>query len=573
MKSWFAVLGLLFCAGAAAQAMKPTTLAPAQIERLAPAASRAVLHRLYEPGAFALLWVDSSGRPDANAREALSMLARADEDGLDPRDYRAASLAEAAAKLQSAGSPAESDVAAFDLRLSDSVLRYLRHLHSGRVDPRQAGFRVPGRHGEPDVAALLRLALENRSVTAAAAELRPAFSQYAGLRAALARYRTLEAAEPGFGTLAAAGTLRPGQTSADLPALHRRLVAFGDLPPKVSMPDASTAYEDDMVAGVRRFQQRHGLQDDGVIGRATWAALQMPLERRVRQIEFALERLRWLPDLNGQRMVAINIPMFRLWAAQPDRSQALTMRVIVGRSLNTQTPVFIGDMRHVIFRPYWNVPRSIVRGELLPLIARDPAYLRRHDMEIVRGAGDDAQPVEPTPQRLALLRDGVLRLRQRPGPRNSLGLVKFVFPNDTSVYLHGTPAPELFARTRRDFSHGCVRVEDPVALAQWVLGDQPTWTRKRIVEAVAGSRPLQVNLTRPLPVVLYYVTALAMPDGEVHFADDLYGHDARLESALATQRARLPGAHAAGVHMHEVRSGVITHATALQAQRRVAQLR
>jgi len=195
--------------------------------------------------------------------------------------------------------------------------------------------------------------------------------------------------------------------------------------------------------------------------------------------------------------------------------------------------VFIEQMRHVIFRPYWNVPRSIVRNELLPLIDRDTAYLPRHDMEIVRGPGDDAQPVEPSAANLALLRQGVLRLRQRPGPRNSLGLVKFVFPNDANVYLHGTPVQSLFGRPRRDFSHGCVRVEDLVALAEWVLADQPEWTRERIVAAMNGNRTITVRLARPLPVVLYYVTAAVLEDGAIHFADDVYGHDARLERALA----------------------------------------
>ena len=196
------------------------------------------------------------------------------------------------------------------------------------------------------------------------------------------------------------------------------------------------------------------------------------------------------------------------------------MNVIVGRAMRTQTPVFADEMTHLIFRPYWNVPRSILQNEVLPAMERDPGYLARHDMEMVPGADG-----------------GAPRVRQRPGPKNSLGLVKFIFPNDADVYLHGTPARELFARSRRDFSHGCVRVADPPALALWLLKDQPAWTREAIEAAMNGTRTQQVNLSAPVPVLLYYLTALVSPDdGLLHFADDLYGHDAALERRLAARR-------------------------------------
>jgi L,D-transpeptidase YcbB len=213
------------------------------------------------------------------------------------------------------------------------------------------------------------------------------------------------------------------------------------------------------------------------------------------------------------------------------------MGVIVGRALNTQTPVFLEQMREVIFRPYWNVPRSIARNEIIPRLERDPEYLRRQNMEIVRGPGDAAPAVADTPENLALLRQGVLRVRQRPGPTNSLGLIKFVFPNEENVYMHGTPAQELFGQSRRDFSHGCVRVQDPVALAQWALAEQPEWTRERILAAMTDSRSLSVKLLRPIQVILFYTTAAVMPeDGSIHFADDIYLQDAKLDRAL--ERAR-----------------------------------
>ena len=207
--------------------------------------------------------------------------------------------------------------------------------------------------------------------------------------------------------------------------------------------------------------------------------------------------------------------------------------MIVGRALNTQTPVFVEQLQEVVFRPYWNVPRSIARHEILPIIERDPDYLRRQDMEIVRGPGDDARAVAGTAENIALLRQGALRVRQRPGSRNALGLVKFVFPNNENVYMHGTPAPALFRRSRRDFSHGCVRVEDPAALAAWALADRPEWTRDRIDAAMTGSQSVRVKLVRPIQVILFYTTAAVMPeDGTIRFTEDIYLHDARLGRAL-----------------------------------------
>jgi murein L,D-transpeptidase YcbB/YkuD len=265
------------------------------------------------------------------------------------------------------------------------------------------------------------------------------------------------------------------------------------------------------------------------------AALNVPLASRVRQIELSMERLRWLPELPPGPFIAVNLPSFRLWAFKAAGAPpVLATRVIVGKAVRTQTPLFIGTLRHIEFNPYWNVPPSILRAEIVPALLRDPDYLVKNDMEVV---GPGVQTVSAAT--LAALRAGALRVRQRPGPRNSLGLVKFVFPNDADVYLHGTPARQLFGRARRDFSHGCVRVEDPLALARWVLRGRPAWTVERIEAAMAADAPQRVDLPRPLPVILFYVTAMAMPaDGALHFAADIYGHDARLEQALAARSPR-----------------------------------
>ena len=374
-----------------------------------------------------------------------------------------------AVALGAAPGTAASPQPVFERDLDAAMRGYLHDVHFGRVDPRTLGFRV-ARPSEtaPDFAALLQTAAAAGRLPRLAAELRPQLGQYAKLREALARYRVL-AADGSLGQLHVAAPTKRGEAYGGAAALHRLLVALGDLPADTPPPAVHDPEPDDatLADGLRRFQARHVLAADGVIGRATLAALNVPLAHRVQQLELALERLRWLPSLGAQPFIGINIPMFRLWAWDPaaPESAPISMRVVVGRALNTQTPVLLEAMRHLVFRPYWNLPRSIVRNEVLPAVARDPGYLQRNEMEIVRGGGDDAQVVAASSENLAALREGGLRLRQRPGPKISLGLVKFIFPNDSNVYLHDTPATQLFGRARRDLSHGCVRVEDPVALA------------------------------------------------------------------------------------------------------------
>jgi murein L,D-transpeptidase YcbB/YkuD len=295
---------------------------------------------------------------------------------------------------------------------------------------------------------------------------------------------------------------------------------------------------------VRRFQERHGLAADGILGKATLAALAVPPSRRVRQIELALERLRWIPELEPGPLVAVNIPAFQLWAFDAPGGKglpALTMRVVVGKSFDSRTPVFFEWMEYVVFRPYWNVPRSIVRGELLPALRRDPGALAKRDMELVRGAGEGPAPALPADEtNLARLARGELGVRQRPGPRNALGLAKFIFPNEENVYLHGTPSQAAFSRPRRDLSHGCVRLEDPEAMALFVLRDRPEWTAERIRAAMNADRPQQVDLRRRMPVLLFYSTALVDVDGRVLFYEDIYGHDAVLERQLETAYSEQP---------------------------------
>lgn len=255
---------------------------------------------------------------------------------------------------------------------------------------------------------------------------------------------------------------------------------------------------------------------------------------RIRQIELALERLRWLPHAPAGPLVIVNIPAFRLvaFASPDDQRPTLQMAIVVGRAARTQTPVFAAELTQVLFRPSWYPPPSILRNEILPRVERDPSYLQREHMDVVGGPAEAIVPLSPGA--LIGLRSGRLRLRQNPGPHNALGLVKFVFPNEHRVYMHDTPARSLFSRVRRDFSHGCVRVEQPARLAAFVLARQPGWTLDRIEAAMKGARTVSVDVGPAVPVYLYYSTVVVRADDSVEFFDDIYGLDARLHRALAS---------------------------------------
>jgi murein L,D-transpeptidase YcbB/YkuD len=288
-----------------------------------------------------------------------------------------------------------------------------------------------------------------------------------------------------------------------------------------------------LVEAVKHFQRRHGLEDDGRLGADTLKQLNVPLSDRVRQLQLALERWRWLPSEFSAPPIVVNIPDFRLRAIDENNNVALDMRVVVGKSIRTQTPVFSRDMTYVVLRPYWNVPPSILRGEIVRAIQRDRNYVANKRYEVTTKDGTVVTSGVISDEVLADLKAGRLAIRQKPGPTNALGLVKLMFPNEFNVYLHSTPAPELFSRTRRAFSHGCIRVEKPAELTAWVLRDNSDWTVSRVKQSMEqGKDNVTVNLNRPVPVFIVYATALAYENGEVHFYDDIYGHDAKLAQAL-----------------------------------------
>lgn len=511
------------------------------------------------------LWLDESGRVLPQARAALSLLADAASHGLEPQDYDAAGLALAFARPFP--SPGEADAA--DQALTRAFERYLSELHRGRVDPASLRHDFQVARSDPfDPAQALRLALERQDPAAAVAAAVPQLPLYGRLRLALARYRQL-AGHPAWASplppLARApksrsAKLEPGQPWVGLDLLAQRLRVLGDLAPATVSAQTAAAptvqaaglpagfalpaahepprYQGELVEAVRRFQLRHGLEADGVIGSTTWTQLGIDPAARARQIELALERLRWTPFLQSRRMVVVNLPEFVLRAyevADDGRVQlALESRVVVGRALDTRTPLFDEDMRFIEFSPYWNIPPSIAHSETVPKLKRDPGYFDRMGFEFVGADGSVQRSLSSA--HLDAVLAGRMRIRQRPGEHNALGDIKFVFPNADNIYLHHTPAVDLFGRARRDYSHGCIRVEKPVELAEFVLQGMPGWDRARIEAAMAQGKSNTLKLAEPVPVLLSYGTTLVKGD-QIFFFNDIYGHDRVLTQALQ-QRSR-----------------------------------
>jgi murein L,D-transpeptidase YcbB/YkuD len=482
------------------------------------------------------LW-NAAGRPTPQAAAVVGILQHADDYGLRPADYAAGQLASDLQRLAGSTVAAEVELQSFDERLTVATIRLLTHLHYGRVDPRRARFEFKGTRADLDVQPLVLALTSTDDATRIVASAEPPYHHYALLKRALAQYRLLSQ-DDSLTQLPAIGrhSLLVGDTYAGAPALRRLLLAVGDL--ALEQLNASVTLDAALTEALRKFQARHGLPADGTLGQQTYRALTTPLTQRVRQLELTLERWRWLPGFESPPII-VNIPQFQLFAFRTNQDRyadIMQMPVIVGQAYeHTRTPVFISDIRFVVFRPYWDVPRSIVVREMLPAIHAHADYLARNNLEIVRGQGDDGRVLPIGPDSIAGLANGQLRLRQRPGEDNALGLIKFVFPNEHNVYMHSTPAHQLFLQSRRAFSHGCIRVSDPLALASYALRNAPgEWSETQITAAMHGSDNSRVVLSRPIRVMILYGTALATEAGPVLFFDDLYGHDRRLVALLGS---------------------------------------
>jgi murein L,D-transpeptidase YcbB/YkuD len=489
--------------------------------------------KFYESYGYSLPWVRGM-EPTAQAQQAIALLLKAGQRGLSAEDYDGQRWSGRLSKLKPAVTqPSESDAVQFDAALTVCMMRYISDLHIGKVNPKHFDFGLDVEAKKYDLPEFLKVQVVDTSdVAAVLAQVEPPYPGYMRTIQALHNYLELAEKDDGEQLPIVKKGIAPGDTYSGVPRLVRLLRLVGDLPADAGVAADENVYQGALVDAVKSFQRRHGRDPNGRIDAQTLADMNVPLSSRVRQMQLTLERWRWLPLDYQKSPVVVNIPEFHLRAYDQNFKIGVTMNVVVGKAYGHGTPIFSEEMEYVIFRPYWSVPYSIVKAEFLPHIVQDPDYLAKKGFEVVNSRQEVVTSGTITNDVLQQLRAGKLFIRQPPGPKNSLGLVKFIFPNNFNVYLHDTPAHELFSKSRRDFSHGCIRLANPADLAVWVLRDNPGWNMDRVRAAMNGDTTQQVNLAHPIPVLIVYATVIVTEDGVVHFYDDIYKHDAALERVL-----------------------------------------
>jgi murein L,D-transpeptidase YcbB/YkuD len=493
-----------------------------------------LVKEFYDSYGNSLPWVRGM-QPTTQAQQVIALLLQAGQKGLSADDYDGPRWTDRLAKLKpTASQPTEADAVRFDLALTICVMRYVSDLHIGKVNPKHFDFGFDIESKKYDLPQFLRTdVVDATDVAGVLAQVEPPLPGYQRTIQALHAYLQYAKEYDGAPLPSAGKTIAPGDTYAGVPQLIRLLRLVGDLPADANVPADSIVYQAPLVDAVKHFQTRLSRTADGKITPQTLADLNVPLATRVRQMQLILERWRWLPIGLHDAPIVANIPEFRLRAYDQNFTVALTMNVVVGKAYDHNTPAFENKMQYLIFRPYWSVPYSIARAEFIPKIVRDPDYLEKKGFAVVDSRQQVVSSGPVSADVLQQLRAGKLFIRQNPGPKNSLGLVKFIFPNSYNIYMHDTPEQEFFSKTRRDFSHGCIRLERPADLAVWVLRDNPGgWNIDRVRAAMNGTATQQINLAHPIPILIVYGTVIVTEDGTVHFYDDIYGHDATLEKAL-----------------------------------------
>jgi len=472
----------------------------------------------YQDRDFKPIWTRDSG-PKTKARILLEALKSAGDHGLDPARY---AISDLELRIDSRN---PEELAEFDLLMSDVFADFGRDLSQGQVVP----SGLDDTHVQPNGPGPLNLidgAESAEDLGPYLDALAPRSPEYARLKAKLATYRAI-AAMGGWPGIAAGPTLKPGMTDGRVPALRRLLSITGDF---AGPEPASDAYDPGLVAAVQAFQARHGLSDDGVIGPATLAALGVPVEARIRQMEINLERRRWMPQDLGDRYIFVNVADAYLKVVDDigDREKTvLGARLVVGKPF-TRTPVFSHEMSYIEINPSWGVPPSIANNEYLPKLRENPGVLAAQNIRVF----SDNTEIDPWSVNWAGLTRVPYQLRQDPGPTNALGRIKFMFPNKYNIYIHDTPSKNLFETDSRFFSHGCMRVQDPERLAELLLAKQG-WTLDRIKAQIATGQKKVVNLSTKVPVHITYLTTWVNKDGTVHFRNDVYNRDPQLAAALS----------------------------------------
>ncbi len=509
----------------------------------------ALLPQLYVGRAFHPAWIDESG-PNTLAFELLEEIRWCDREGLDPADYHlnaVESLIREIRRALSAGKPAGPDLLAdLELLLSDAFLLFGSHLSAGRVNPETVHAEWHIKTRKVDLVESFQEALEQAAVRPVLERMRPRNPGYSRLRRALRAYEDIQQ-QGGWPTTPAGPLMKKGERSERVAALRKRLSVTDELEnPGQADP---RLFDASLEEALRRFQLRHGLEADGIVGPATLAALNIGVAERLATIRINLERWRWLPLDFGSRYILVNIADYAMDVVE-ENGVVMSMRVIVGRDYR-KTPVFSGSLTYMEVNPLWHIPPKIAREDILPKVRRNPNYLGEQKIRVFRGWSKDAPEIPPQEINWSRMRPSQFsfKLRQDPGPLNALGRIKFMLPNKFDVYLHDTPSRELFGKNRRDFSSGCIRIEKPVELADFLMLPSPGWQHERLLRLLETGQTTVLSLPRPIPVHLLYWTAWVTEDGVIHFREDLYGRDGPVGRALLepppvqpqNQRAGSPG--------------------------------
>jgi len=495
------------------------------------------IQTFYDDRNYEVAWT-RDGVPTATATAFMLQFQDAAAKGLIPEDYDAPRWA---GRLQELNSKSSDAISLFDVAMTVNVMRYISDLRIGRVNPQHFNFDINVQDKKYDLAEFVSdNVVDATDVPKLIAGVEPDSEDYRKTEQALAHYLDLakkqqQASEEPLPTITKALSIGDAYPAAG--ALLTRLQLEGDAAADAA-PNATTAgettstvFDATLSDAVKGYQHRHGIAEDGKLTPQTVKSLNVPMTARVTQLQDSLERWRWLPDPYLHARLMVNLPEFVLRGYDPDHKLDFTMRVVVGKVVGEhQTPVFTHMMKYLVFRPYWNVPVDIARKELVPHMADNHGYLASKNFEVTNNKG-----VVLTDYTAKQVSQGAVMVREKPGPKNSLGLVKFMFPNQYDIYLHSTPAVSLFERTRRDFSHGCIRVQKPADLAVWVLqGQGGDWDLDKVQAAMdTGTDNKTVSLKTPLPIVIFYLTAIVAEDGQTDFFDDIYNYDSDMQKVFS----------------------------------------
>ena len=477
-------------------------------------ASKHWLPALYERNGFQLLWQNPQ-----NVKDLLTDVGRVAEEGLNPEDYHLSQLLVLKLRLDENKSPDPSLLADYDILLTDSLVRLCYHTQFGKVDPESldpAWNMTPQIHNKNPVAAIEKR-LRTGSLAKGLNNIRPEIDYYQLLKGVLKKYRDIQDAG-GWEPVPEGPTLKPGMTDHRIPLLRKRLSITGDYEGTVT---DSEHYDEDLKEAVMLFQYKHRLKADGAIGKNTYAALNIPVKKKIEQIRVNLERARWVFQKEPSDYVAVDIAGFRAYhfeGINPNWSS----KVQVGKPFR-KTPVFKSKIKYIVFNPTWTVPPTILEEDILPRIKKNPGYLSKMKISVIDRNGLTVDPSSVNWSKYS--KNVPYTLRQEPGPHNALGRMKFIFPNKHFIYLHDTPSRSLYGRKDRAFSSGCIRVEKNIELAEILLNDPENWNRKRIQELLDTNKTQRVNLSKPKPVMLLYLTIWFDENDNFIFMRDVYERD------------------------------------------------